>query len=84
MIGTIPIHRPFIGHLVRSLFTPLHYAARYGHSFIVDRICVLHNFSEAVLHDFLAAEDCLSWINALDQYACAFSFPLAHNPTQQM
>ena len=44
---------------------------------------MLHNFSAAVLHNFLAAEDCLSWINARDTYACAFSFPLARNLTQQ-
>jgi hypothetical protein len=37
-----------------------------------------------MLHNFLSAKDCLSWINALNQYAAfAFSFPLAHNLTQQ-
>jgi hypothetical protein len=59
-----------IGHLVHSLFTPLHYAARYGHSVTAERICILHKI--------LAPEDHLSWINAVDQYAAyTFSFPLA-------
>jgi ankyrin repeat protein len=52
------------------MFTPLHFAARHGHSVTVERICILHKL--------LAWEDHLSWINAFDQYgACTFSFPLA-------
>ena len=52
------------------MFTPLHFAARYGHAVTVERICLLHKL--------LAADEHLSWINAFDQYAaCTFSFPLA-------
>ncbi len=59
----------FIPNLVHSLLTPLHYAAREGHSVTVERICLLHKL--------LAAEDHLPWINALDQYAaCASAFRL--------
>ena len=47
--------------------TALHFAARFGHSDIAERICIIHKV--------LAEEDHLSWVNALDMYAaCALSF----------
>ena len=68
--------------LVHSMFTPLHFAARYGHSVTVERICLLHKL--------LAAEDNLPWINAFDQYAACALFHFRAlwtcpfcNPSQQ-
>jgi len=64
---TIPLHRFSQLSRVHSGFTALHYAARYGHSDIAERICMLHKV--------LAEEDHLTWVNALDMYAaCALSF----------
>jgi hypothetical protein len=42
----------------RSGFTPLHCAARYGHPFVTERICLLH--------EILADGEHLSFINARD------------------
>ena len=53
-------------------WTALHFAARYGNSDVLtDSICMLHKF--------LAEDDHLSWINAVDKMyaACALSFSRA-------
>ena len=50
----------------------MHFVARYGNSDVLtDSICMLHKF--------LAEDDHLSWINAVDKMyaACALSFSRA-------
>jgi hypothetical protein len=45
----------------------LHSAARYGHAHTA--VCI------SLLHKILAGEECLSWVNAVDEYAaCALAF----------
>ncbi len=59
----IPLHRLFFLSRVHSGFTALHYASRYGHPDIAERICLLH--------EMLAEEDHSSWINLPDMYVAS-------------
>ncbi len=68
----IHLHRLFFLSCIHRGFTALHSAARYGHSDIADRICILHQI--------LDEEDHLSWINLPDMYAApALSFYTMHS-----